>query len=154
MARFTFRLDPVLAHRKRLEDEQQIVFAAAMQRVYDAEWLLSDYDNRRSAMRERIQTKHQAMQVDELRAAYAHCDYLDRAMVTQQNIVAEARRLAGIERTILLEKTKDKKILETLREHRHETFVLEAASTEQRENDEINARRFDRATAATRETAS
>ena len=45
-------------------------------------------------------------------------------------------------------------ILETLREHRHETFVLEAASTEQRENDEINARRFDRATAATRETAS
>jgi flagellar export protein FliJ len=153
MARFSFRLDPVLAHRRRLEDEQQVVFAAAMQRVYDAEWLRNDYVTRRDAMRSRIQNEHAAMDVDELRAAYAHCEYLDRALATQDRIVAEARRVADGERATLLEKTRDKKVLETLREHRREAFDLEAASIEQRELDEINARRFDRAT-ATRESTS
>jgi len=153
MARFTFRLDPVLAHRRRLEDEQQIVFAAAMQRVYDAEWLLNDYIGRRDAMRGRIHHEHATMSVDELRAAYAHCEYLDRAIATQERVVAEARRIADGERASLLEKTKDKKILETLRQQRRETFEREAASIEQRETDEINARRFDRATVV-RETAS
>ena len=153
MARFIFRLDPVLAHRRRLEDEQQIVFAAAMQRLYDAEWLRNDYVARRDAMRRRIQHGHAVMDADDLRAAYAHCEYLDRALATQDRVVAEARRLADAERDVLLEKTKDKKILETLRAHRREAFDRDVASLEQRETDEINARRFDRATAA-RETPS
>jgi flagellar export protein FliJ len=153
MARFTFRLDPVLMQRQRLEDEQQIVFAAAMQRVYDAEWLRKDYVARRDAMRARIHTDHATMSVDELRAAYAHCEYLDRALVTQASVVAEARRLADVERARLIERTRDKNVLETLRERRRETYDREAAAAEQREMDEINARRFDRATAM-RETAS
>jgi flagellar FliJ protein len=152
MATFTFRLDPVLAHRKRLEDEQQVVFAAAMQRVYDAEWLRNDYCKRRDAMRQRIHAGHAIMAVDELRATYAHCEYLDRAIVTQERVVDEARRLADVERARLLEKSKDKKILETLRAHRRDAFELEAAAAEQRENDELNSRRHDRATA--RETMS
>jgi flagellar export protein FliJ len=152
MAQFTFPLDPVLQLRKRREDEQQVVFAAAMQRVYDAEWLLNDYRNRRDAMRARISAGHAVMSVDELRAAYAHCEYLDRAMGTQQGVVENLRRAAESERAALLEKTKEKKILETLREHRRVAFVLEADAAEQRENDETNARRFDRATA--RETMS
>jgi len=152
MPRFTFPLDPVLAHRRRLEEEQQRVFAAAMQRVYDAEWLRNDYVARRDAMRGRIQHDHAAMSVDELRAAYAHCEYLDRAIATQERVVVEARRIADGERSALLEKTKDTKILETLRERRRHAYDLEAASIEQRELDEINARRFDRATV--RETTS
>jgi flagellar biosynthesis chaperone FliJ len=45
-------------------------------------------------------------------------------------------------------------VLETIRARRHETFVLDGIAAEQRENDEINARRFDRATFVTRETSS
>ncbi len=153
MARFGFRLDPVLEHRKRLEDEQQVVMAAAMRRVHDAEWLRATYVARRDEMRERIRSGHAAMDSDELRATYAHCEYLDRAVVEQDRVIADARRLAESERAILLDKTKDKKILETLKEHRRATFELEAAATEQRENDEMNARRFDR-TVAARETPS
>ena len=153
MARFAFRLDPVLEHRKRLEDEQHIVMAAAMQRIHDAEWSRAEYVARRDEMRERIRSGHAAMDSDELRATYAHCEFLDRAIVMQDRVIGEARRLAEGERAILLDKTRDKKILETLKEHRRATFELEAAATEQRENDEINARRFDRAVAA-RETPS
>jgi flagellar export protein FliJ len=146
MARFTFRLDPVLAHRRRLEDEQQLVLATALHKVVEAERLRNDYVARRDAMRERITHEHAAMGVDELRAIYAHCEYLDRAIETQQRVVVEARRIADGERAALLEKARDTKILETLREHRRVAFELETASLEQREIDETNARRFDRTT--------
>ena len=144
MARFTFRLDPVLAHRQRLEDEQQVVLAAALHRVYDAEWLRNDFIARRDVMRARIVDGHAVMNADELRATYAHCDYLDRAIATQERVIAEARRVAASERTVLLEKTRDKKVLETLKTRRRESFDLDAAIVEQRENDEVNGRRFDR----------
>jgi flagellar export protein FliJ len=74
-------------------------------------------------------------------------------MVTQGALVADLRRVAERERTRLLEKTKDKKILQTLREQRHDAFTRAAATADQAETDEINARRFDRATAP-RETTS
>jgi flagellar FliJ protein len=151
MARFTFRLEPVLAHRQRLEDEQQVQFAAALARVVEVERMRDDFIARRTAMRERIRIDHAAMEADELRATYAHCDYLDREIVKWEGVLVQARKLADDERAILLERTKDKKILETLKERRRETFDLEAASIEQRETDEINARRFDRA--VTRETS-
>jgi flagellar export protein FliJ len=61
-------------------------------------------------------------------------------------VIEDVARLAAVERAALQERTRDKKILETLKGRRRETFDLAAALAEQRENDEINARRFDRAT--------
>jgi flagellar FliJ protein len=153
MRRFTFQLDPVLAHRKRLEDEQQRLFAAAMQRVVEAERVRADYIARRDDMRARIRDGHGLMDADELRATYAHCDYLDRAIIAQHAVIEEARNLANVERVALLEKTRDKKVLETLRDRRRTSFETEQLLAEQRENDEINARRFDRAS-VTWETSS
>jgi flagellar FliJ protein len=143
--RFSFQLDPVLAHRRRLEDAQLRVFAAAQQRVVDAEKLRDDYLSRREDMRARLRDGHAAMDADELRATYAHCAYLDRAIVAQQAVIAEARNLANAERAALLERTRDRKVLETLKQRRREAHDTEAAAAEQRENDEINSRRFDRA---------
>jgi flagellar FliJ protein len=153
MARFVFRLDPVLAHRKRLEEEQQVVFAAAMQRLAAAQAIHDGYVAEREALRTRIRTRHGGMRGDELRAAYAHCSFLDKAIEAQAEVVARERRVADAERETLLEKTKDKKILETLRERRRETFEFEAAAYEQRASDEINSRYFDRVLTA-RETPS
>jgi len=144
MARFVFRLDPVLGYRQRLEDEQQQVLAAAMMVVRAAEGLRDDYIARRTAMRTHILTHHRKMEVADLRASYAHCDYLDRAIVAQQRVVDEARADADRERVKLILKTKDKKIIATLRERREEIFLAEAAANEQMESDDINARRFDR----------
>jgi flagellar FliJ protein len=146
MARFVFRLDPVLAHRQRLEDEQQIVFAAALKRVVDAEAIRDRYIASRDDLRARLQGAHGDMDADELRATYAHCEYLDRAIIVQERVIEDVARLAAVERAALQERTRDKKILETLKGRRRETFDLAAALAEQRENDEINARRFDRAT--------
>jgi flagellar FliJ protein len=144
MARFVFRLDPVLAHRKRLEDEQQRVFALALKQLADAEALRDDYIARRNAMRARIQRGHTHMPADELRATYAHCAYLDREIEAQLLVIEERRKHVNAERAVLIEKTRDKKVLETLRERRREAFELEATLAEQRESDELNARHYER----------
>ena len=153
MPRFIFRLEPVLTYRQRLEDEQQIVLAAAVSALRSAEAVRDDYIARRAEMRERLLLHHNEMESVELRATYAHCDYLDRSIVSQQRVIDQARIVADQERAKLVVKTKDKKILSTLKDRRREVFEFEAAATEQRESDEINSRAFDRA-ATFRETPS
>ena len=146
MPKFAFRLDPVLDYRQRLEDEQQVIFAAAASAQRSAEAQRDDYIVRRAAMRERLHLHHNQMDGIELRATYAHCDFLDRSIVAQQLVVDQARAKADQERAKLVVKTKDKKILAALKERRREIFESEAAATEQRESDEINSRFYDRVT--------
>jgi flagellar FliJ protein len=146
MPKFVFRLDPVLDYRQRLEDEQQVMLAAAISALRSAEAVRDDYMNRRAEMRTRLLLHHSEMESVELRATYAHCDYLDRSIVAQQRVVAEAKTKADLERAKLVVKTKDKKVLSVLKDRRRETFDSEVAAADQRENDEINSRYYDRLT--------
>jgi flagellar FliJ protein len=148
MPRFVFQLDPVLDYRQRLEDEQQIALAAAVSAQRSAEAQRDDYVARRNQMRDRLVAHHRDMNSIELRATYAHCDFLDRAIVDQQRVVDKMRKKTDEERAKLILKTKDKKILATLKERRREQFDTDAAVRDQQESDEINSRHFDRITTA------
>jgi flagellar FliJ protein len=154
MPKFAFRLDPVLDYRQRLEDEQQVILAAAVSALRSAEAQRDDYIARRAQMRERLYLHHGEMDSIELRATYAHCDFLDRSIVAQQRVVDQARVKSDQERVKLIVKTKDKKVLAVLKDRRREAFESEASAAEQRESDEINSRRSDRLTSATREIPS
>jgi flagellar export protein FliJ len=145
MARFAFNLEPVLQHRDRLEKEQQVHLAVALTRVREAERYRDALLRRREDMRERLREYHAGMDVVELRATYAHCDFLDREIVNQEAVIERVRADAEDERAKLVTKTMDKKVLETLKTRRREIFDIEVASDEQRTLDDINARIFDRA---------
>jgi flagellar FliJ protein len=145
MAKFAFRLQPVLGHRQRLEDEQQLVFAAALADLRAAEAVRDGHIAERRAMHERLRRHHGEMDVVELRASYAHCDFLDRSIVAQEAVIKEKVVVVDRERVELVAKSKDKKILEVLKERRRETFEAEVSAAEQQEGDEINSRRYDRA---------
>ena len=149
MARFTFNLDPVLEHRSRLEQEQQVVLAVALTKVRDAERYRDALIARREAMRAELDQRHARMDLVELRATYAHCEYLDREIVAQREVVDRVRRAADLEREKLVQVTKDKKVLETLKTRRREAFEVDAAAVEQNQLDDINARTFDRASRET-----
>jgi len=151
MATFKFPLEPVLGVRKRSENQQQIVFATAMARLQAEQRTCDDLFRRRLDMHGRLRASHGEMDVEELRMTYAHCDFLERAIKAQQAVIERFRLAAEVERAKLVEFTKQKKILETLKSQRYDAFVAEAAAAEQRESDDINARRYDRAT-ANRET--
>ena len=145
MARFSFNLDPVLDHRHRLEQEQQVVLATALMKVRDAERYRDALISRREEMRVDLSRRHGQMDLTELRATYTHCEFLDREITHQHEVVAAVRGAADVEREKLVALTKDKKVLETLKTRRREAFEAEAAAAEQNQLDDINARIFDRA---------
>jgi flagellar export protein FliJ len=148
VAKFAFRLDPVLDHRQRLEDEQQRALAAVQLELHQAEAQRDDYVTRRAAMRQRLISHHDEMDSVDLRATYAHCDYLDRSIVAQQAMVDAIKVRADKERAKLVLKVQDKKVLEVLKERRRETFEAESSAREQRESDEINSRHYHSATSS------
>jgi flagellar export protein FliJ len=141
MPTFAFRLDPVLAERRRLEDLQRFAFAAAISTLRAAEAGLDDRLARRAEMRERLTAIRAGADPIEWRAACTHCDYLDRSIAAQQRDVAEAQVRAERERALLAIKTRDTNVLETLKERRLAAFDAEASAAEQREIEERNARR-------------
>jgi len=142
--RFTFALQPVLDHRKRIEDEKQLIVAARARSLDEAERELARLNEefrRHSVM---LREKHAKLETRELQSIYAHLQFLDRCIIAQIRIVAERRVALDRARTELLEASKEKKIVEKLKERRREGFVLEEQRIEQKELDDGNARRYGR----------
>jgi flagellar FliJ protein len=144
MPRFVFRLDPVLAHRERIETERQLDLAVALAKVRDEEARRDELTARRAALRAQLLAGHAEMEAEDLRAGYAHCEFLDREIASQETVVLQVRAAAEVERGRLVAATKDKKVLETLKQRRREAFESQAATTEQALLDDLNSRLFDR----------
>lgn len=145
MKKFAFALQPVLDHRKRIEDEKQLVVAQRKRALDEAEReleRLNDEFRRHAAM---LRDSHKKLETRELQCIYAHLQFLDRCIVAQIRIVAERRVALDRAREELLEASREKKVVEKLKERRREAFVLEGQRIEQKELDDSNARRFGRA---------
>lgn len=144
MKKFEFVLQPVLDHRKRIEDEKQLVVATRKRAVDEAErelTRLNDEFRRNAAM---LRSEHKKLDTRELQSIYAHLQFLDRCIVAQIRIVAERRVALDRARTELLAASKDKKVVEKLKERRREAHTLEEQRVEQKELDDANARRYGR----------
>ena len=141
MKRFAFALQPVLDHRKRIEDEKQLVVAVRRRALDEAErerTRLNEEFRRHAAM---LRERHRELQTSELQSIYAHLQFLDRCIIAQIRIVAERRIALDRARADLLDASKDKKVVEKLKERRREAFVREEQRVEQKELDDGNARR-------------
>ncbi|HEX8806908.1 MAG TPA: hypothetical protein VF741_08155, partial [Candidatus Aquilonibacter sp.] len=107
MKKFSFALQPVLEHRKRIEDEKQLVAATRKRSLDEAEaelLRLNDAFRRHAAM---LREAHQGLETRELQSIYAHLQFLDRCVVAQIKIVAERRVALDRARNELLEASKE-----------------------------------------------
>jgi flagellar protein FliJ len=143
--RFAFALQPVLDHRKRIEDEKQLVVAQRKRALDEAERELERLNEEFRLHAAMLRDKHKKLETRELQCIYAHLQFLDRCIVAQIRIVAERRVALDRARAELLEASKEKKVVEKLKERRREAYVLEEQRVEQKELDDGNARRFGRA---------
>ncbi|MGB6985087.1 MAG: flagellar export protein FliJ [Candidatus Aquilonibacter sp.] len=145
MKKFSFPLQPVLDHRKRIEDEKQLVVAQRKRALDEAEHELARLNEEFRLHAAMLRDNHKKLETRELQCIYAHLQFLDRCIIAQIRIVAERRVALDRARTELLAASKEKKIVEKLKERRRETYVTEAQRVEQKELDDGNARRFGRA---------
>lgn len=144
MKKFAFSLQPVLEHRKRIEDERQLAAAARKRALDEAESELTRLNGEFRRYATTLRTQHAKLETAELQSLYAHLQFVDRCMVAQFKIVAERRAAFERARTELLEASKQKKVVEKLKARRKESFDQEVARVEQKELDDGNARRYGR----------
>ena len=143
--RFKFSLQPVLEQRRRVEEEKQQVVAQRQRELDRSEAELKRLNDDFRSSSESLRTNHRALDGEQLRLHYAHLQFLDRAITAQIRVVAERRVALDRARNDLLEASKERKVVEKLKERRHEAFVAEELRIEQNELDDGNARRFGRA---------
>ncbi len=142
MARFKFALEPVLDHRSRIEDEKQQVLAERQRELKAAEDELArlngDFKRYATALRE----DHAELSSDELRWHYAHLEYVDRCMIMQHGVILQRRSAVDRARADLIAASKDRKVIEKLKDRRLEEHRTLQAAAEQKELDDTNNRRF------------
>ena len=141
MKKFVFTLQPVLDQRQRVEDEKQQIVAQRKRSLDEAEGELKRLNAEFRQSSERLRSAHRELTDEELRLHYAHLSFLDRTIVAQIQVVAERRVALDRARADLLAASKERKVVEKLKDRRREAYVAEAARIEQNALDDNNARR-------------
>lgn len=144
MKKFVFTLQPVLDQRQRVEDEKQQIVAQRRRSLDEAEAELQRLNNEFRQSSDRLRGAHRELNAEDLRLHYAHLSFLDRTIVAQIHVVAERRVALDRARADLLAASKERKVVEKLKDRRHEAYVAEAARIEQNALDDSNARRHAR----------
>ena len=145
MPKFTFRLDPVLDLRERVEDEKLRVFALKQRDLAEARAVPDALVADRQYQRDSLTGAHKSLDAETLRATYAHLDYLDRAIEANDERIAACVAECDRALAVLTDASKDRKVLETLKERRREIYDTQEAEADQRESDDQNARQYGRA---------
>lgn len=141
MPPFRFRLEQVLSYRKRLEEE-------AMQALADAVM-------RRDALRDRLAALQSAveeqrlrlcrpdlMEAGEMAMALDYCGALQRDMDFTRQALAEAETLVDARRVALIEKSRERGLLDRLKEKQALRHIQCERQHEQRINDETATLRY------------
>ena len=142
---FKFKLDPLLNHRKHLEDDCQKVLAALRETLAREADTLERLQRQRSEQENTLRRfKAGRPDIAGIVSSMAFIHRLDAAIDRQQTKVAEARKACENQRCELVQAMKGRKIIEKLKEkgladHRHEE-----ARTEQIFMNEIAINRFTR----------
>ena len=144
MPRFVFRLAPVLRHRERIEEEKKQLLAEAQRKLFDAEAQRQRLRDRREELAVELVAGHRKIDGETLRMTYAHLDFLAREITAADWRVAAAGQAVDLARQILIRATKDRKVLERLRERQREAHKREQERLEHRDLDEANSRRHAR----------
>ncbi len=139
--KFAFSLQPVLEHRKRIEDEKQQAVAIRRRAHEEAQHELARLDDEFRTCAALLRESHRQLTIEDLRLHYAHLQFLDRSIEAQSRLVAERRAALDRARNDLIEASKNRKVVDKLKDRRRSAFVAEEMRIEQIELDDNNARR-------------
>ena len=143
MKRFEFRLEPVRRFRAGVEKERKREFAEA-QAAYERELaLLNGLRNEESkVVRELRGELNGRCDAHRVTAAWSRLELLRKRIQIQEARTQEAQRHLEEKRSALVEATKERKVMDRLRELRWEDHLYELGREEQGFLDEVAGGRF------------
>ncbi|MBI3974213.1 MAG: flagellar export protein FliJ [Chloroflexi bacterium] len=144
MARFTFRLQPVLEHKQRLEDAAQIELSRCWEAQRREEAALNEYaEAEAGAIRELERQRFTGrLDIEALQLGLRYLDILKAQIQRQTQVVQRVQRQTEAKRQELVGYMQERKMLEKLRQRQLGVFTVEQNRLEAREVDELVVMRF------------
>jgi flagellar protein FliJ len=140
-ARFDFRLAPLLDHRKRVEEEKQREFAACRCSVDECRREIERLGGQRRRAMQQLAGSAGTQSAAELRLRDAHLRRVELAISGERLRQGEVCAIYERTRDELIVASRERRVVEKLKERRLRAFEAEAARYEELELDEANARR-------------
>ena len=146
MKKFRFRLQKVMEYKEEIEKRRKLELSKAKKRVYDEEEKLKQLQHRDNTYRKQIQEKGTAERIDprEMDLYYQYLKVLEAQMKHQNGCILEAKEVMEEKRKILLGATKERKILEKLKEKKHVEYNSDMTRRERFVLDDLTSTAFAR----------
>jgi flagellar FliJ protein len=142
MAVMKFELEQVLGYRREMEKARKQEFATSRENLERANDLLRRGEEQIDGLLEEFRSRQQKLGcIDEIRM---HLDFFKRKredINNQKERVHNLDMIMNERREELLEASKDKKVLESLKERKSQEFKLDIAQKERKFLDEISVQK-------------
>lgn len=146
MARFRFRLEVVLEHKQRLEDQAQLELAKAQAlQVREEQRLQELLDSETAAFAELERQRFMGrLDIEALQMGMTYLDVLKTQILRQSQVVERVRRNTDAKREQLVGFMQERKALEQLRDRQKKDFIREENRREAIESDDMVVMRYAR----------
>ena len=138
MAKFQFRLQQYLGIKEQIEDQKELEYGKALQKVEEEKAIHRDLCARRDGQ---IEDLREALlrPIDplEVRRYNNIIDRIKRQIIIQLERIATAEAFAEQKRLELVQAMKERKALEVVKDNQREEFLLEQNLAEQKQVDEL-----------------
>ncbi|HOD65411.1 MAG TPA: flagellar export protein FliJ [candidate division Zixibacteria bacterium] len=143
MKKFRFRLEALLKQREQIEKDRRRELAEAMRRTARQKQALDGLIERsRETLAHKRARQTGTLAVAELQLCARFLHRLKRETLGADEVLRALRKTEAKKREALLEAAKNRKIYDTLKDHRRSEFYHEAEQRERKETDEIGLNVF------------
>lgn len=145
MSRFVFNLEPLYAYRQRTEELSQKEFAEVNLRLAAEERRLTEMNELYKASSSEVDSlKEKGAPVADIEMHQRYLQGLKRHMKAQEEAVENIRKLLEKKRAELIEASRNRKVMEIMKERSLSAHNLKESKLEQKEADDLTSARLRR----------
>jgi len=143
MKKFSFRLETLLQHRHHLEEKERTKFSAIRNELLaEVDHIQALRTTQAQALAELAQTKSGDCDAQEITWHYRFLDRIALELERSARRIAELEGKLEIQKQVMIEAMRDKKMIENLRSKREKEFLTALERAEQKSVDEIVVTRY------------
>jgi flagellar FliJ protein len=137
MARFSFRLQPLLKVKEQIEEQKEIEYGQALRKLEEEKQKLKMLHMKREEnIRDFRESLHTGIRPPDIRRYNDTLEMLKRRIIDQEKRIEAAEAFVEKKRLELVEAMKERKMLDTVKEKRFEEYILDEKLAEQKQVDE------------------
>ena len=140
---FRFHLQQILNFRRQHEETKEFELAQAQRVFKQEEERLAFFRNRRDQCQQALIDRQKAgVSPGEISIYHAYAEHMKEKIQGQIEVLETARKQVDDKKEEVLAARKDRKILDRLREKKHQAFLADSMRQERKQLDEVAVGRF------------